>query len=147
MSEDYDPIGDDPADAVQPQSKERRGRKPKDNGANGQPQAKSDARIIEDVKAIAAAERAAPNILGAGKKKRIDLTRIRADVSAPLGATNASIRVIPVRKPGDQKCFRTYPQDQWFTGAAIAIREDDRERKPYLFSAEMAALVPAQVGL
>jgi hypothetical protein len=88
-----------------------------------------------------------PNALGAGKKRRIDLSKIRADVSAPLGATKRQYHMIPVRKPGNQKCVRTYPQDQWFAGAAIAIREDDKERKPYLFSAAMAALVPAQVGL
>jgi hypothetical protein len=81
----------------------------------------------------------------AGKKSRIKLKEIRADVSAPLGATKREYHLIPVRKPGNQKCIRTYPKEFWFVGAALAEREGDTERKPYLFSAEMAAMVPAQV--
>jgi hypothetical protein len=103
----------------------------------------SDAKIVELARAEAAP---APNILGGGKKRRIDLDAIRADVSAPSGATKREYHVIPVRKPGNQKCFRTFPQEQWYVGAAIAVREGDADRKPYLFTAKMAALVPAQVG-
>jgi hypothetical protein len=53
---------------------------------------------------------------------------------------------VPVRKPGDQKCIRTYPQKQWFRGAAIVEREGSKERnRPYLFSGEMAEMVSLQV--
>jgi hypothetical protein len=61
MSE-FDEIGHDPANTpAGPPRSERHGRKPKDNGANGQAQEKSDARIIELAKIETAP---APNILG-----------------------------------------------------------------------------------
>jgi hypothetical protein len=78
--------------------------------------------------------------------KRIKVASLRADVSAPQGSIKRAYHVISVHKPDNQRCIRTFPSEYWLVGVSIVTREGDGQRnKPYLFSGEMAAMVPNQV--
>jgi hypothetical protein len=120
---------------------------PQDNvgGPDKQPKRKRSKSPLKKVEGPKVQTEPVP-VVPAGKRERIQLTDLRANVSAPKGATDRNYDHVPVRKPGDQKCIRTFPQEQWFRGAAIVEREGSKERnKPYLFSGEMAEMVSLQV--